>query len=226
MVIATGGLPHVGHFAGGELANTVWDVLAGQCEATGEVLVFDESGGHAPLSCAEFLAAKGARVELVTPDRLPGLEMSDTNLGAHMSELYKAGTTITPNTRLVEVARDGNKLRAVLENTYSEARSERVVDQVIGDYGTVPNADLYELLRPMSRNLGEIDLAALARPGRKPWMAIRTAPSSSIASAMPGPAATSMRRCSMPCACARTCSGTSSVPRHCPILATHRPAME
>lgn len=162
VIIATGGLPHVGHFAGGELANTIWDVLAGQCEAAGEVLVFDESGGHAPLSCAEFLAAKGSRVELVTPDRAPGLEMSDTNLGAHMSELYKAGATITPDTRLVEVARDGNKLRAVLENTYSGARSERVVDRVVGDYGTLPNADLYELLKPTSRNLGEIDLAALA----------------------------------------------------------------
>jgi NADPH-dependent 2,4-dienoyl-CoA reductase/sulfur reductase-like enzyme len=162
VIIATGGLPHVGHFAGGELANTVWDVLAGQCEPGGDALVFDESGGHAPLSCAEFLAAKGARVELVTPDRAPGLEMSDTNLGAHMSELYKGGTVITPDARLIEIIRDGNKLRAVIENTYSNARSERIVDQVIGDYGTVPNADLYESLKPMSRNLGEIDLKALA----------------------------------------------------------------
>jgi NADPH-dependent 2,4-dienoyl-CoA reductase/sulfur reductase-like enzyme len=161
-IVATGGLPHVGHFAGGALANTLWDVLAGQCEPGGDALVFDESGGHAPLSCAEFLAAKGARVELVTPDRAPGLELSDTNLGAHMSELYKAGTRITPDTRLVAVARDGNKLRAVLENTYSGARSERIVDQVVGDYGTVPNADLYESLKPMSRNRGAMDLAALA----------------------------------------------------------------
>jgi 2,4-dienoyl-CoA reductase-like NADH-dependent reductase (Old Yellow Enzyme family)/thioredoxin reductase len=162
VIVATGGLPHVGHFAGGALANTLWDVLAGQCEPGGDALVFDESGGHAPLSCAEFLAARGARVELVTPDRAPGLELSDTNLGAHMSELYKAGTRITPDTRLVAVARDGNKLRAVLENTYSGARSERIVDQVVGDYGTVPNAELYETLKPMSRNRGAMDLAALA----------------------------------------------------------------
>ena len=33
---------------------------------------------------------------------------------------------------------------------------------VVGDYGTVPNAELYEELKPFSRNLGETDLHALA----------------------------------------------------------------
>jgi hypothetical protein len=79
-----------------------------------------------------------------------------------MSELYGAGVVVTPDTRLVEVARAGNQLKAVLENTYSRARSERIVDQVIGDYGTRPNTELYEALKPASRNLGEMDFHALA----------------------------------------------------------------
>jgi pyruvate/2-oxoglutarate dehydrogenase complex dihydrolipoamide dehydrogenase (E3) component len=162
VILATGGLPDVGHFAGRDLANTVWDVLSGQCEIGRDALVFDESGGHTALSCAQFMAAKGARVEIVTPDKSLGLELSDTNLGAHMSELYKAGSVVTPDARLVEVVRDGNKLRAVLENTYSGTRGERVVDQVIGDYGTVPNLDLYKALKPISRNLGDMDLKTLA----------------------------------------------------------------
>ena len=162
VVIATGGLPEVGHFAGRELADTVWDVLSGAREVGREVLIFEESGGHAPLSCADFVAAKGARVEIATPDRAVGLELSDTNLGAHMSELYRKGVVITPDVRLVEIDRAGNKLRAILVNTYSGARSERIVDQVIGDYGTVPNTDLYLALKPLSRNLGEVDLRALA----------------------------------------------------------------
>ena len=29
VIIATGGLPEVGHFAGSELATTIWDVLSG-----------------------------------------------------------------------------------------------------------------------------------------------------------------------------------------------------
>jgi hypothetical protein len=50
----------------------------------------------------------------------------------------------------------------VLANSYSGRPSERIVDMVVGDYGTVPNAALYEELKPLSRNLGETDLHALA----------------------------------------------------------------
>ena len=32
----------------------------------------------------------------------------------------------------------------------------------MGDYGTTPNQDLYLALKPASRNLGELDLEALA----------------------------------------------------------------
>ena len=62
----------------------------------------------------------------------------------------------------VHLNSEGNKLVAVLENMYREIIEERVVDQVIGDYGTVPNDDLYLALKPRSRNLGEMDLYALA----------------------------------------------------------------
>jgi 2,4-dienoyl-CoA reductase-like NADH-dependent reductase (Old Yellow Enzyme family) len=162
VIIATGGLAEVGHFAGRELATTIWEMLSGEVEPGADVLIHDESGSHGPLSCAQFLAARGTRVEIVTPDKALGLEMGDTNLGAHMSELYAAGTVITPDTWLVEVARSGNQLTAVIENTYSGRRQERKVDQVVGDYGTTPNVGLYRELKPLARNLGEFDLAALA----------------------------------------------------------------
>jgi hypothetical protein len=162
VVIATGGLPEVGHFAGRELATTVWDVLAGQAEPGRSVLIHDETGGHAALSCAQYLSAHGSSVEIATPDKVLGLEMSDTNYGAHMSELYKAGVIVSPDMRLVGISRRGNRLTAELKNTYSGASLRREVDQVIGDYGTAPNDSLYEELKPLSRNLGELDLDALA----------------------------------------------------------------
>jgi hypothetical protein len=62
VVIATGGLPNVGHFNGSELATTSWDVLAGSVELGRDILVYDENGGTAALSCAEFAATRGARV--------------------------------------------------------------------------------------------------------------------------------------------------------------------
>jgi hypothetical protein len=40
-------------------------------------------------------------------------------------------------------------------------RQERPVDQVIVNHGTIPLDDLYFALKPLSRNLGAVDYAAL-----------------------------------------------------------------
>jgi thioredoxin reductase len=167
VIVATGGIPNVGQFAGSELATSIWDLLSGESEPGQSVLIYDESGGHASLSCAEFVAGRGSRVEIASRDKALGLEMSDTNYGAHMTELYKAQVTISPDMRLVRLSRTGNRLAAELRNTYSGAKSVCEVDQVIGDYGTLPNTSLYEELKPLSRNLGELDLQALAAARRQ-----------------------------------------------------------
>jgi 2,4-dienoyl-CoA reductase-like NADH-dependent reductase (Old Yellow Enzyme family) len=162
VIIATGGLPHVGEIEGGELAATSWDLLSGAVEPAGEVLVYDENGGAAALSCAELAAAHGARVTIATPDKALGGELGGTNLGAHMNELYKHGVSIRPDTRLIAVKRAANRLVATLSNTYREDAEELVVDQVVGDNATIPNDELYQELKPLSSNLGEVDLAAMA----------------------------------------------------------------
>jgi len=162
VVVATGGLPNVGHFAGSELATTSWDVLAGAVELGKDVLIFDENGGTAALSCAEFAAAQGAKVTIATPDRALGVELGGTNLGAHMNELYRHGVTVRPDTRLLAVRRASNRLVAVLSNTYREDAEEREFDQVIGDNATLSNDELYLALKPLSRNLGEVDIGAMA----------------------------------------------------------------
>ena len=168
VVVATGGLPNVGHFPGSDLATTSWDVLAGTVELGKDILVYDENGGAAPLSCAEFAAARGAKVTIATPDRALGAELGGTNIGAHMNELYRYGVAIRPDTRLIEVRRTSNRLVAILRNTYREDAEELAFDQIIGDNATLPNDELYVALKPLSRNLGEVDLAAMAeaRPQR------------------------------------------------------------
>lgn len=161
VVLATGGTPNVGNVAGAEHMVSVWDVLGGHARPADAVLLYDENGAHQGPSCAEFMALKGAKVEVVTPDRALCTELADTNLGAHMSELYRHGVTVTPDTRLVEVRPSGNALVAVVANGYTGVREERRVDQVVGDHGTLPNDDLYFALKSRSRNLGEVDLGAL-----------------------------------------------------------------
>ena len=161
VIIATGGLPEVGFFKGVELATTTWDILSGQVEAGEEVLLFEETGTDAAMACAQQMARGGAKVELVTPDRVAGSDVGHISVAAHVTELYKQGVKVTVDQRLTEVRRAGNKLVAVLANAYTGDVEERQVDQVVGDYGTRPNTDLYERLKPGSKNLGELDIQAL-----------------------------------------------------------------
>ena len=162
VVVATGGLPNPGHFEGREHAATVWDVLGGHVEAGEQVLVFDENGYHQGPSCAEHLASRGSRVEIVTPDRALCSEMADTNQGAHLSELYRREVVIRTDTRLAGLRREGNRLVATLANMFNGRSEERTFDQVVGDHGTLPNDALYFALKADSTNLGEVDLEAMA----------------------------------------------------------------
>ena len=161
VIIATGGLPNVGRFEGAELAVTTWDILSGAVAPGEEILLFDENGSHGGLSCAEFAAAGGAKVQVVTPERALGRELGGTNLGAHMNELYKHGVAIRPDSRLVAVKRAGNLLEAEVQNAYSGEVETLVADQVIGDHATTANDELYHVLKPHSRNQGALDLEAL-----------------------------------------------------------------
>ena len=161
VVIATGGQPNKGRFKGADLAVTAWDILGGQVESAESVLIFDDSGMHQGPSCAEFILQRGAQVEVVTPERALGIELCELHIGPHLTEMYKKGVIITPDHRLTEVYREGNKLVAVLRNDYSQVEEERLVDQVVAEHGTLPNDDIYRALQPHARNRGQTDMRAL-----------------------------------------------------------------
>ncbi len=163
VVIATGGKPNKGAFAGADLALSTWDVLSGDAAPTGSVLVYDDHGGHAAPSVAEVLAKRGAKVELATPERAIGAEFGATNFPIHLRELYTMGAVLSPDLRLVRLVREGAGVLAVLRNEYTGEEEERLVDAVVAEHGTVPEDALYLALKPQSRNLGEVDLRALAK---------------------------------------------------------------
>ncbi|WP_018387674.1 NADH:flavin oxidoreductase [Ancylobacter sp. FA202] len=167
VIMATGGVPNLGHAKGHEHAVSTWDILTGRVEPTGSVLLFDEIGGHNAASTAEALAKKGCLVEMVTHDVQIAQEVGTTNKPVHLRELYKLGVVMTPNTELIEIYPEGNRLIAALRNTMTEAEEERVVDRVVVDYGTLPVDAVFEALRGASVNDGETDLDALIE-GRPP----------------------------------------------------------
>ena len=162
VIIATGGIPNTSFLNDGkDLVNDSWDILAGRAAVAAEVLLFDDNGQHPGMACAEFIAEAGARLEYVTPERTLAPEVGGMNYPAYFRVFDEHDVTVSLNRRLTGVRRDGNRLVATLFNEYSKKSVERVVDQVVVEHGTLPLDEIYEALKPHSKNLGELDLDAL-----------------------------------------------------------------
>ena len=162
VVVATGGHPNLTEIKAepGHVVST-WDILLGKVPPGENVLVFDDHADHHGPSVANFLARRGSQVEIVTPERNLMVEVGNTNFPHYLRDLYKQKVIITPDTRLTQVYAEGNQLIAVLANEYSDEEEERVVDQVVIEHGTLPDEGLYFQLKPLSRNLGEVDVRKL-----------------------------------------------------------------
>ncbi|MFY1713459.1 NADH:flavin oxidoreductase [Tritonibacter mobilis] len=164
VIIATGGLPNLELFeTGQEAAHVVsaWDLIAGDVKPAGRVLIYDESGDHPGLQAAEVAAEAGAEVEVMTPDRTFAPEIMAMNLVPYMRSLQDKDVTFTVTRRLLGVAKKGNELVATIGTDYSDFTHDQTYDQVVVNYGTLPNDDLYQELRPASVNHGEVDHEAL-----------------------------------------------------------------
>jgi 2,4-dienoyl-CoA reductase-like NADH-dependent reductase (Old Yellow Enzyme family)/thioredoxin reductase len=172
VIVATGGVPDTELLAeGNDLVVSTWDVVGGGAALSGRVLVFDDNGNHPGMQAAEVLAEAGAEVELVTPERMLAPEIGGLNHAAYARIFHRRGVRVTVNTRLTAVRRAGNELVAVLGSDYGDVATERRVDHVVVEHGTLPLDELYEALKPDSCNGGEVDHAALL--GGRPQRVVR-----------------------------------------------------
>jgi len=164
VIIATGGLPNTELFESGkeqDLVVTSWDLISGDVKPGQNVLIYDESGDHPGLMAAEVAANAGSTVEVMTPDRMFAPDIMGMNLVPYMRALQDKDVTFTVARRLKDVVRCGNKLKAIIGTDYSDFTSEKVYDQVVVNYGTLPIDDLYFDLKPLSSNGGAVDYNAL-----------------------------------------------------------------
>ncbi|MBB6487845.1 NADH:flavin oxidoreductase [Rhizobium lusitanum] len=163
VVVATGGIAQSPELDGGDnLVTSSWDILAGAVKPEGQVLLYDDNGGHPGMSAAEVIANSGAELELVSPERFFAPEMGGMNHVPYAKAFAEKDVRVTINTRLKSVRRDGNALIAVLGSDFSEQTQwERRVSQVVVEHGTIANDELYLELKPLSRNLGAVDYPAL-----------------------------------------------------------------
>ena len=167
VIVATGGTPQNPPLTEGDaLVTSSWDIMAGAVKPAGDVLLYDDNGGHQGMSAAELIATEGARLELVSPERFFAPEMGGMNHVPYMRAFHRRGVRITINTRLRSVRREGNKLVALLASDFADDWSEeRRVDQVVVEHGTLPLDELYHILKPLSRNGGAIDYGHLVDGG-------------------------------------------------------------
>ena len=167
VVIATGGLPQNPPLdSGDDLATSSWDIIAGAVKPAENVLLYDDNGGHVGMTAAELISNAGSRLELVSPERFFAPEMGGMNHVPYMRVFHEKNVTVTINTRLHSIRRDGNALVATLSSDFADGwRAERHVDQVVVEHGTLPLGDLYFELKPLSKNAGAVDYEALVSGG-------------------------------------------------------------
>ena len=161
VIVATGGLPHTEVLeSGNDLVVSSWDIISGDVKPGQDVLVYDDAGDHAGLQAAEMIAATGAKVEIMTPDRSFAPEVMAMNLVPYMRSMQEKDVTFTVTYRLMAATREGNRLSAIIGTDYSATTKVRDFDQIVVNHGTLPMDDIYFDLKPQSSNLGELDQAA------------------------------------------------------------------
>jgi hypothetical protein len=124
-------------------------------------VLYDDHGDERCVSAGEFIAAAGAQLEIISPDRLIGHDAIGTNYPAFMKTLYAADVKLTPDYKLLKVERRAGQLVATFRNDFTKATVERSADQIVYEHGTTPLAEVYTELVEDSTNRGEIDLDAL-----------------------------------------------------------------
>ncbi|MEM8687334.1 MAG: NADH:flavin oxidoreductase [Pseudomonadota bacterium] len=168
IIVATGGVPNLEWLPGGELCTSSWDALSEPLPEGGHTLVYDGTGRHAALTCAERFAMAGREVELVTIDDSMSMEMGYAEKVIWKRRAYELKLPRTFDERLIAVERRGNRLSALFRNEVTDAESRISADQIVVEYGTVPADEFTDALRANAKNNGTTDIDALLNGDAQP----------------------------------------------------------
>ena len=169
VIVASGGLPGFGDLEGEDLCCSVWDILSGDVKPKEHVLVYDGTGRHEAVSCAEQLAIDAARVTFATIDEQVGAELGYAEKPVHRKQLYLHDVAVKTDLMLLSVCRDGEQLRARFRNDLTDAAIEIKADQVVVERGTFPVDEVFHELKEGSVNRGVTDIDALISTVPQPF---------------------------------------------------------
>ncbi|NNF91263.1 MAG: NADH:flavin oxidoreductase, partial [Boseongicola sp.] len=133
VIVATGGMARTEIFPrGNDLVVSTWDIISGDIKPGGHVLLFDDAGDHAGLQAAEVIAASGASLEMMGPDRTIAPDVMGMSLTPYMRVLQDKDVTFTVARRVLSVARNGNRIDAEIGSDYREDLIDtKTYDQVV-----------------------------------------------------------------------------------------------
>jgi len=161
VVVATGGLPHLGWFDGAEHCTSAWDVLTGATALGDEVIIYDGTGRYAALTAAEKCHSNGTHLALFLLDDRPATELVYSERAIWKRSLANSGILPITEQRLSRVEIIGNRYAAHFIHELTGAESTSIADQIIVEQGTVPADEIYQQLRSRSGNDGVTDIDAL-----------------------------------------------------------------
>jgi thioredoxin reductase len=166
VIVASGGLPNFGDLDGVEHCNSVWDMLSGDVKAAKRILVYDGTGRHEAVSCAEQLAIDGASVTLATIDDRVAADLGYAERPTHRKKLYELDVEVRLDLMLLAVRREDDHLVVTLRNDLTDAIVEIETDQLVVERGTFPVDEVFLELKDGAANRGVTDIDALinARP--------------------------------------------------------------
>lgn len=150
-----------------EHCDSVWDVLTGVVPAKHDVLIYDETGRQAAISCALHLAQHGRVVSLAIADDTLAIETPYPDRVSFRKRASERGIRVVSDMRLVKAARQGNGIAATFRHELTGAETEMTAAQLIVERGTVPMEDTYQELRARSANNGVTDIALMTGTATK-----------------------------------------------------------
>lgn len=171
VIVATGGMPDLGWLPGAELCTSVWDVLTKDVSLRENSIIYDGTGRHPALLCAEMAGEQGKATTLVSLDAYMGQDLVYGERFGWKRRMHQLRTPIMLEHHLRRVCRAGNELEAVFVNEVTLEETVLRAQQVIVECGTLPLDGLYHDLRQASVNDGVTDIDALIAGASQPMRA-------------------------------------------------------
>src|SRR5262245_7890753 len=158
IILATGGVPDINVEATGTgLAVDTWDIVSGAVKPAGDVLVYDDHGGHQSLDAIEAMVPTAKSIEYVTMARTVAPDVGSSPAAGYFAMLGDNDVRVTLLHQLKGIEKRDGRLAVTLQIEDAHTTTIRTADTVVIEHGTKPDTDLYDALAPQSINQGAID---------------------------------------------------------------------